>query len=57
MRTLFKGYYQPTPEEYVRLWKEGLFVFDTNVLLSVYLYPHESRDAFLSILEKLGSRV
>jgi len=36
MRELFKGYHQPDASEFERLWHEGTFVFDANVLLNMY---------------------
>ncbi len=36
MRDLFPGYYRPTEEEFAKMWQEGIFVFDANVLLNIY---------------------
>jgi predicted nucleic acid-binding protein len=57
MRDLFPGHYQPTPEDFERIWTEGLFVFDTNVLLDIFRYSQETAEQPLSTLEKLRDRV
>jgi len=57
MESLFKGYYQPTPEQFKELWEEGTFVFDTNVLLNLYRYKIESRDEVLNIIQQIEDRV
>lgn len=57
MRNLFPGYYRPTDEEFLKLWSEAIFVFDTNVLLNLYGYPEEVRNVFISVLAKLGIRI
>ena len=57
MESLFKGYYQPTPEQFKELWEEGTFVFDTNVLLGLYRYKKESRDEVLNVIKKIEDRI
>lgn len=57
MRDLFPGHYQPTPEDFNRIWTEGLFVFDTNVLLDIFRYSEETAEQLLATLEKLRDRV
>jgi|26BtaG_2_1085354.scaffolds.fasta_scaffold12154_2 predicted nucleic acid-binding protein len=57
MESLFKGYYQPTPEQFKELWEEGTFVFDTNVLLGLYRYKKESRDEVLNVIKKIKDRI
>lgn len=56
MESLFKGYYQPTPEQFTKLWEEGTFVFDTNVLLGLYRYKEESREEVLNVIKKIENR-
>jgi hypothetical protein len=43
MRDLFPGFYRPSEEEFHRVWQEGIFVLDTNVLLNLYRYPEEAQ--------------
>lgn len=57
MESLFKGYYQPTPEQFKELWEEGTFVFDTNVLLGLYRYKKESRDEVLNVIKRIEDRI
>lgn len=57
MKELFKGYYRPNDEEFKKMWDEGTFVFDTNVLLNLYRYKKETRDAILEILDRIQDRV
>lgn len=57
MRNLFPGYYQPTVQEFNSLWEEGIFSFDTNVLLHIYRYTPKTRDRFFDIFDKLKERV
>lgn len=57
MKSHFGWYYRPTHEEFKKLWSEGTFIFDTNVLLNLYRYPHQLREVFLSVVEKIGERI
>lgn len=44
MKSKFRGYYKPTDEEFDTLWKNAVFVFDTNVLLNLYRYQSYKGD-------------
>jgi len=57
MRKSFPGYYRPTKEEFSDLWRTCLFVLDTNVLLNLYRYSLETREALLDILDKIADRL
>lgn len=57
MRDLFPGHYPISEEEDSKIWSEGLFVFDTNVLLNLYRLKLETAEKLLSILEALKDRV
>lgn len=57
IKEMFKGFYQLTEEDFNELWEHGTFVFDTNVLLNLYRYKHETSKAIIEIIEKLGDRV
>jgi hypothetical protein len=57
MKQSFIGYYAPTSEQYEILWKEALFVLDTNVLLSLYRLPTLARDELLGVLDLLKDRL
>jgi predicted nucleic acid-binding protein len=61
MRDAFPGYYAPKEEEFKKLWKEGTFVVDANVLLNLYRYPKSAAAdliaALLDEVERLNSPV
>ncbi|BAU67215.1 hypothetical protein STA3757_46250 [Stanieria sp. NIES-3757] len=57
MRNLFPGYYKPTEDEFQELWQEGIFCFDTNILLNVYRYSSQARERLFEILDKLQDRI
>lgn len=57
MRNMFPGYRKPDEDEFNLLWSEGLFVFDTNVLLNFYNYPVELRNLYSLVIQKLGGRI
>ncbi len=57
MRKLFPGFYQPTEEEFSKLWSDAIFVFDANVLLDLYSYPEDLRGVYFSVLSKLEDRL
>ncbi len=56
MRELFPGFYDRTDQELSECWKEGIFVFDTNMLLNVYRYAPETRNRYFEILDILKKR-
>lgn len=57
MRNSFKEYYGLNTSELDKLWDEGLIVFDTNVLLSLYRRSEDVRNDFISIIRSLNDRV
>ncbi|VVN16715.1 hypothetical protein PS662_04136 [Pseudomonas fluorescens] len=57
MKSSFTGYYAPTTEQYEVLWKDALFVLDTNVLLNLYRLPTLARDELIGVLELLKDRL
>lgn len=57
MRTTFYEYYGLSEKEVDRLWKTGLIVFDTNVLLSLYRLSHESQEEILSVMRGYKERL
>ncbi len=57
MRDTFPSFYRPAQEDLTELWSAGLFVLDTNVLLNLYRYPVEARQALLSVLSQLAPRL
>ncbi len=57
MKDKFPEYFRLSDDEIKTLWDEGIFVFDANILLDLYRYSDETREEFISILEKLKDRV
>lgn len=57
MRDFFPGFYRPTNEEFDSLWAEGVFVFDTNVLLNLYRDSAATREQLLGVLAALSERL
>jgi hypothetical protein len=57
MRKLFPGYYTPKKEEFAIMWKNGLFVFDTNVLLDLYRYSENTVNSLLEVMESVNERI
>ena len=50
MRSLFPGSYPHKKEDFDRMWAEGMFVFDTNMLLNFYRYSEGTRKEFLDLV-------
>lgn len=57
MKSLFPGYYNPTQDNFDALWKQGIVVLDTNVLLSLYRTPVLARNEILGILETIKNKI
>lgn len=57
MKGMFPEYDVRSDNELSEAWKHGLFVFDTNVLLNLYRYQAATRDALISVLERLSTRI
>ena len=53
MKTKFKEFYKYSDTEIKNIWKECIFIFDTNVLLDLYKYNKEATDKFIYILKKI----
>lgn len=57
MRQLFPVYHKPTDDEFSKMWQEGIFTFDANVLLNIYRYSPETRERFFEVLQRLEKRI
>lgn len=53
MRNLFPEFNKPTTKGFKKLWTEAIFVFDTNILLSLYRIPQQARIKMISVLKEL----
>lgn len=57
MKKTFPGYYRPDDDEFEKLWKDSLFVFDTNILLNLYRYSQETSNQFIELLSEISDRI
>jgi hypothetical protein len=57
VKAKFAGFYPLTKVELDRLWKEGWFVFDTNILLNLYRYGETSRNEWLAVIADIQDRL
>lgn len=57
MKNDFKGFYSLQEEEFKHLWKNAIFVFDTNVLLNLYRYQESTTEQLIKVIEHLKDRV
>ncbi len=57
MRKKFPGYFRLTESEFLQLWENCLFAFDTNVLNNLYRYTPETKDSFINIMRKVSNRI
>lgn len=53
----FEAYRTPTQSDYRRLLKSGVIVPDANVLLNLYRYNEQAREALLAVLNKIRDRL
>ncbi|GAA6203939.1 PIN domain-containing protein [Thalassotalea sp. SU-HH00458] len=53
---LFKGYYRANDETVKEIWNGGKIIPDANVLLNLYRYSDDARDAFLNLLNNHNER-
>ncbi|MEY8819903.1 PIN-like domain-containing protein [Bacillus subtilis] len=56
MKNLFSGFYKLNQNELTELWENGLFVFDTNILLNPFRYQSSASDVLLHVFHKLKER-
>ena len=57
MEGMFPEYDEPEKKNVKKAWAEGIFVFDSNVLLNLYRYQHETRNQLLKVLQNLSNRI
>ena len=57
MKKLFPQYTSFLEIDFEAVWKNAIFIFDTNVLLNLYRYQSKTRDELLNVLEQLSSRI
>jgi len=57
MEENFPGYHKFKEEDFSELWRDCIFVFDTNVLLNLYRYKISTRDELLKIFNEIKDRI
>lgn len=57
MKKHFFNYYGLTNDEISHLWDDGIFIFDTNVLMKFYCYTDDARTDFLNALKLKKDRI
>lgn len=57
MKVAIKEYLTLTKEEKSVLWKNAVFVFDTNVFLNLYRYTAETRKSLLDAMQQFSKRI
>lgn len=57
MRKHFFGYYEMTPEQFKKLWRNCIFVVDTNVLLDMYRMSPSAHDSLFRALTAIKDRL
>lgn len=57
MRDLFPEFYRYDDKKIEEIFKECMFVFDTNVLLNLYRYTDATREDILNILDKIKNQL
>ena len=56
MKNQFPGYFSLPKAQIKKLWDEGLFVFDANILLGLYRYSDATRKEFFATLDAVKER-
>lgn len=56
LKVLFKGYYRANDDIVKAVWTGGKIIPDANVLLNLYRYSDDARDAFLNLLHNHKER-
>ena len=57
MKDAIREYLNLTEQEKQDLWKNAVFIFDTNIFLNLYRYTEDTRDSLLKAMEQLTDRI
>lgn len=57
MKRKFPGYYHPSEEQFNKMLKDALIVFDTNILLDLYRVSSDTSENLMEIIRKLDKRL
>ncbi|WP_426065396.1 PIN-like domain-containing protein [Flavobacterium sp. DSP2-3-1] len=51
MEKLYKIHRNSNQIDFQKIWKEGVFIFDSNVLLDLYRLPESAKNDLLGVLD------
>jgi hypothetical protein len=57
MKNKYPEFYNPSDDEFKKLWEEAHFVFDANTLLNLYMYTNDTVDDFWKVFESIKDRI
>ncbi|MEJ7736364.1 MAG: PIN-like domain-containing protein [Chitinophagaceae bacterium] len=57
MKKKFPEYYRMTENELMEIWKNCIFIFDANILLSLYRYSERTKNGLLNLMRKFFERI
>ena len=57
MNDIFPGYNKKNASEIKELWNNGIICFDANVLLNLYRYSNDTRNALLDLISKFSGQI
>lgn len=57
MKEQFRSFKKLNDKDLTELWKNAIFVFDTNVLHSIYRYKTSTSEEVLELMERLTDRI
>lgn len=59
MKENFKAFYESSEQQLSEIWSsdDTIFIFDTNILLSLYQYSEETQNEFFKILDIVKDRI
>ena len=59
MEKLYKIHRNANQIDFQKIWKDGIFIFDSNVLLDLYRLPESAKNDLISVFknEKFNKRI
>ncbi len=57
MKNKFPGYIKKNEKEIKEIWDNGVICFDANVLLNLYRYSNDTRNALLDLIKRFSSQI
>lgn len=57
MKNAIKEYLELSKTEKAELWKNAVFIFDTNIFLNLYRYTEITRESLLKAMQQLSDRI